>query len=695
MRVLTPTNGTWQYNYDAFGNRISAAHNNGQTNYFSHDPIDLTDVVAEFDNAGTPVAYGMSSLGLVSRFDSTGVAAYYDFDALGNTREITTSSGVVANNYEYAIFGAVSVSQASLANRFTFVGRFGVMDEQEDLLFMRQRHYDSQVGRFFSQDPLWPRLVELNRLSYAGNNPVNYVDPEGLQMQGIVLTGSSLYRAEKDLKKGPSAVAGAVLGGASGWAVGTIVGGRLGVYVGGAIGVALGGPPGLFIGAFVGFYAGRLIGGLAGGYFGTHLGSDIGAGIGGGGGSGSARVAPNSIILPSVTGNSSTSYTVQAADPNGLLGPAGYGMGNFRRGDSAYFYRIDFENATNATASAQVVQISNTITTNLDLSTLEFASVGFGDYFFTIPPGSQHYEHTEEVTYNGTTFDVNIEAKVDLATRQVQVRFESVMADNGLPPAVEIGFLPPENGTGRGDGHVAYVIRPVAGLPTGTEIRNIGTITFNPLAGGPVFRTDLVDARNPNSGVDTNRQALVTIDADLPISTVTGPSGTATNTSFVATWNGSDVGAGVTSYDIFVQTNGGGWNQWLSFTTNTSAIFGGYPSQTYGFYSIARDGAGNVEAAPLVADVIVTTPTNGAPVIDPVGNSFLLVGQQLAITNIAHDPDTPLTFSLVAGAPGGVSITTNGVLRWTPAWFLAASVSTKLITVRAHRQRPAGGKRHR
>src|SRR5207244_2865139 len=172
------------------------------------------------------------------------------------------------------------------------------------------------------------------------------------------------------------------------------------------------------------------------------------------------------------------------------------------RGDGLFAYRINFQNATNATAPAQVVVITNAIPDNLYLATLEFISVGFGDHFFAIPAGSQHYEHTESVTYNGTAFDVKIEAKVEIASRQVQVKFESIVPELGLPPAVDVGFLPPEDGTFRGDGHVAYVIRPKSGLPTGTEIRNIGFITFDPLAGGATLRTDPVDATNPNSGIN-------------------------------------------------------------------------------------------------------------------------------------------------------------------------------------------------
>src|SRR5206468_2807138 len=58
---------------------------------------------------------------------------------------------------------------------------------------------------------------------------------------------------------------------------------------------------------------------------------------------------------PTGAAGSSTSDTIQSSDPNELIGPAGYGAANYRRGDGLFAYRINFQNATNATAPAQVV----------------------------------------------------------------------------------------------------------------------------------------------------------------------------------------------------------------------------------------------------------------------------------------------------------------------------------------------------
>lgn len=56
-------------------------------------------------------------------------------------------------------------------------GALGVRyDSTTGLHYMRARWYDSSVQRFISRDPLRSK----NRYEYAGNSPVNFIDPTGL-----------------------------------------------------------------------------------------------------------------------------------------------------------------------------------------------------------------------------------------------------------------------------------------------------------------------------------------------------------------------------------------------------------------------------------------------------------------------------------------------------------------------------------
>ena len=285
-------------------------------------------------------------------------------------------------------------------------------------------------------------------------------------------------------------------------------------------------------------------------------------------------------------------------DPNLKVSPTGHGMLHFIRGDSLLPYTVHFENATNATAPAQQVFISDPLTNILDWQTFELTEIAFGDHFIAVPPGTKHFERKQKFRFNNVDFEVQIEAGIRLATGEVYATFRSVIPATGLPPDVDTGFLPPENGTGRGQGHIGYVIRPQPNLTTGTEIRNVAWITFDV---NPAIRTDQVDPHDPSKGINPDLQAWNTIDADPPQSSVTVLP-TESSSRFDVTWSGNDLGAGVASYDIYVSTNGGPWTVWLASTPNPSALFTGKLNDSYAFYSIARDHTGNSETPPAQAD---------------------------------------------------------------------------------------------
>ena len=207
---------------------------------------------------------------------------------------------------------------------------------------------------------------------------------------------------------------------------------------------------------------------------------------------------------------------------------------------------------------------------------------------------------------------VRIEAGIHLDTGEVYARFQSLNPTNSLPPPVDIGFLPPEDGTGHGKGHIAFTVRPKTDLPTGTQIRNVALISFDNQSD---IATNQRDAHDPSAGTDPERECPNTIDADSPTSTVAGLPPVQTHCSFSVCWSGTDEGSGVISYDIYVSTNGRPPTLWLAGTTETCATFSGQGGNTYAFHSTARDGAGNIESAPLVAD---TATTVAAPCVSDV-----------------------------------------------------------------------------
>src|SRR6266404_2198253 len=169
-----------QYQYDGLGNRIVRAVNGSSTKYIVDARGSLSNVLAETDNAGSVSAYYVYGLGLISKVNPTAQTYSYHYDGLGSTIALTDSSGNEVNRYAYDPFGRLSSnSTQTIPNPFRYVGRSGVMDEENGLLYMRARYYAPNVGRFISKDPigLWGGL---NSYTYVSSNPLKWGDPLGL-----------------------------------------------------------------------------------------------------------------------------------------------------------------------------------------------------------------------------------------------------------------------------------------------------------------------------------------------------------------------------------------------------------------------------------------------------------------------------------------------------------------------------------
>ena len=74
---------------------------------------------------------------------------------------------------------------------------------------------------------------------------------------------------------------------------------------------------------------------------------------------------------------------------------------------------------------------------------------------------------------------MDVQAGIDPRPGTVYATFQSIDPNTDLPPDVLTGFLPPEDGTGRGEGYISYTIQPKAGLPTGTQITNVALVSFD------------------------------------------------------------------------------------------------------------------------------------------------------------------------------------------------------------------------
>ena len=508
VEVSSP-DGHWLYTYDAFGSRVRV-DDNGAVTDFVVDPIGFGDVVGEYDHgSGTQNASYDHGVGLLTRTDvPEGQATVYTFDGMRNTSEHTNALGSSVNAYSYSYlpFGESRIGTGTEANRRQFSGADGVISELNGLHYMGARFYDSRIGHFISRDPIG-ELGGVNLYAYAANAPTMFNDPLGLSSRRHGsppgLTGRS---GEGDV-------------------------GDLMEYLGDLVGIGSDIWQGQH-GKMAWWYYDR----EAGEYIYTwvndsefdrlaneragrkYFGSDYDYKWWDGNGNvhnghkperfrfpfdGQAKPLPP-INVPWVTDVQPT----RPSDPNGKTGPAGYGAQHLLASGSVLPYRISFENAASAAVPAQVVTVTDQLDSDLDWTTFELTEIGFGDVRLAVPPKAQHFETTVPMTFNGTAFEVQVEAGVHLATGQVYTNFYTTDPATGLPPPVDIGFLPPEDGTGRGNGFFAYLVKPKAGASPGTEIRNVALITFDYQE---TIATNQVDPHDPSQGTDPNREALNTI----------------------------------------------------------------------------------------------------------------------------------------------------------------------------------------
>jgi RHS repeat-associated protein len=70
-----------------------------------------------------------------------------------------------------------------------FNERLGHRHDGTGLLFERNRYYSPELHRYISEDPIGLAGGDVNLYARVGNNPVNFVDPLGLDPNNNVLTG--------------------------------------------------------------------------------------------------------------------------------------------------------------------------------------------------------------------------------------------------------------------------------------------------------------------------------------------------------------------------------------------------------------------------------------------------------------------------------------------------------------------------
>jgi len=122
-------------------------------------PLTQEEGIKRYVYAGSDLVASVSSEG----------TEYYHQDMLGSNRVTTLSDGTVNNRFLSLPFGQAIVDDV----QYGFTGK---EEDESGLHYFGARYYDSNLGRFSSVDP----VKENHAYSYVANNPMNFIDPTGM-----------------------------------------------------------------------------------------------------------------------------------------------------------------------------------------------------------------------------------------------------------------------------------------------------------------------------------------------------------------------------------------------------------------------------------------------------------------------------------------------------------------------------------
>ncbi len=219
------TNGVLaeSYQYNALGRRVSTT-SGGTTTYHVYDGG--WQVLADLDTDGQPLrSYtwgpGIDNLLAMTVFLPDSANTYYALtDHLGTVHALVDATGAIAESYEFDAWGnlltvrdssSAIIPQSALGNRHLFQGR--KYSWASGLYYFRARWYDPVTGRWLSNDPIGI-CGGLNQFAAFANNPVNFIDPDGLWVGQDAISAHHCWmsEAEAGLKRGGASGIASALG---------------------------------------------------------------------------------------------------------------------------------------------------------------------------------------------------------------------------------------------------------------------------------------------------------------------------------------------------------------------------------------------------------------------------------------------------------------------------------------------------
>lgn len=171
------------------------------TEYINDVTSEYTQVLAEYgtkkNSLQATYTYGINR----ESYNNNSTTSYYQYDGRGSVVNLYGQKKKDMVSYSYSPYGEQTVT-GKTSNPYGYNGEY--TDANTGLQYLRARYYDSSIGRFITKDTYAGNIynpITQNRYTYAGNNPVNNIDPSGHSILSLIKNTINVVKGVKTAYK--------------------------------------------------------------------------------------------------------------------------------------------------------------------------------------------------------------------------------------------------------------------------------------------------------------------------------------------------------------------------------------------------------------------------------------------------------------------------------------------------------------
>jgi RHS repeat-associated protein len=168
-------NGNTAFTYDPNSNLLTVTDAKTQQTVYTYSNMNRTST--RKDPLLNTETYTYDNNGNVATVtDRKSQVTTYTYDPL-NRRTKATFHDSTSTNYTYDAGNRATQTGQASSNSYKYTAR---EDDGSGLYYYRARYYHPRLQRFIAEDPIGFLGGDMNLYGYVNNNPLRYIDPDGL-----------------------------------------------------------------------------------------------------------------------------------------------------------------------------------------------------------------------------------------------------------------------------------------------------------------------------------------------------------------------------------------------------------------------------------------------------------------------------------------------------------------------------------